>query len=230
MGDVEPFFVLRGDSASKLARMRQETLEKYDLHGGYLAAFEDAEGIQNFLNAQQNYPLLKGSQTNLFKCFLPQAWMIGRENGVSGFVHPEGIYDDPNGGELRSQIYKRLKSHFQFQNETALFPIGNRNKFSINIYHSSEDLVNLCHIANLFSAKTVDGCFKHDGRGPVPGIKDENDQWNLQGHARRIVHVTKKELALFAKLYDDAGTPPMHARLPALHSEELVGVPGHAPV
>lgn len=224
MGDVEPLFVLRGDSASKLARMRQETLEKYDLLGGYLAAFEDAEGTQNFLNAQQNYPLLKGSQSNLYKCFLPQAWMVGRKDGVSGFVHPEGIYDDPKGGGFRLESFPRLRSHFQFQNELILFSdVDHHAKFSINIYGQPK-IIQFSHLANLYAPKTVDVSFKHDGRSPVPGIKNDQNKWNVQGHARRIVHVTEKELALFAKLYDDEGTPPLQARLPALHSEELMAV------
>ena len=84
MGDVEPLFVLRKFSASKLAQMRQETLEKYDLRSDYFAAFEEADGTQNFLNALQNYPLLKGSQSNLYKCFLPQAWMIGNQDHTIG--------------------------------------------------------------------------------------------------------------------------------------------------
>ncbi|MBF0213305.1 MAG: hypothetical protein HQM00_07035 [Magnetococcales bacterium] len=224
MGDVEPLFVLRGESASKLAQLRVETLEKYDLRSGYLAAFEEADGTQNFLNAMQNYPLLKGSQSNLYKCFLPQAWMVGKTVGVSGFLHPEGVYDDPNGGSFREEIYPRLAAHFQFQNETKLFPIGNRNKFSINIYRASLESPSINHLANLFSPKTVDGCYTHDGRGAVPGIKDEEDRWSFQGHARRIIHVTEKELSLFAKLYDEEGTPPLQARLPALHSQELMGV------
>jgi hypothetical protein len=35
---------------------------------------QEAEGTPKFLNAVQNYPLLKGVQTNLYKCFMPLAW------------------------------------------------------------------------------------------------------------------------------------------------------------
>ena len=116
MGDAEPLFVLRKFSASKLAKLRESVLAKRaDLRETYLAEYERAEGTQNFLNAEQNYPLLKGMQTNLFKCFLPQAWMVGRDGGVSAFLHPEGVYDDPKGGGFREAIYRRLRHHFQFQ-------------------------------------------------------------------------------------------------------------------
>jgi len=91
MGDANPLFVLRKDSASKLAEMREETLHRLKLHQAYLADFEGSIGTINFLNSLQNYSILKGVQTNLYKCFLPQAWLIGNLTAVSGFLHPEGI-------------------------------------------------------------------------------------------------------------------------------------------
>ena len=222
MGDAEPLFVLRGFSASELAKKRDEMLERLHLKGAYLAAFEEAEGTQNFLNALQNYPLLKGMQTNVFKCFLPQAWMIGSPQGVSGFLHPEWVYDDPNGGAIRMWLYPRLKYHFQFQNQLMLFPIGHRERYSINVYVNDTSGGSFT-IANLFHPKTVDACYDSDTRGLCGGIK-ENDHWNLKGHRDRIVEVGEQELALFAKLYDPPGTPPLQARLPSVHSRNIVDV------
>jgi len=225
MGDAEPLFAIRKFSASQLAKLREETLEKYELRSEYLAAFEEAEGTQNFLNALQNYSLLKGVQTNLYKCFLPQAWMVGSDTGVSGFLHPEGIYDDPNGGKFREAVYPRLRSHFQFHNELKLFAeVHHVTNFSINIYTNETDSINFTHIANLYAPKTVFACFDHNGHGPVPGIKDEENKWNVHGHIERIIRVTSDDLALFANLYDAPETPSMQARLPALHSRQLINV------
>ena len=117
---------------------KEEILEKHNLLPAYLDEFVEITGMQNFLNAQQNYPSLKGIQTNLYKCFLPQAWMIGTTNSISGFVHPEGIYDDLNGGFFRREVYTRLCDHFQFQNQKMLFPIGHRERFSLNIYSNTK--------------------------------------------------------------------------------------------
>ena len=225
LGDVEPEFVLRKYSASMLNELRDETIEKYDLKGTYLGEFEEADATQNFLNAYQNYPLLKGVQTNLYKCFLPQAWMMGSKEGVSGFLHPEGIYDDPKGGMFREKVYPRLKGHFQFQNELNLFAeVDHHAKFSINVYCNNLNKTDFNHIANLYAPKTVYGCFNNDGYGSVPGIKDDENKWNVKGHSSRIIHVTENELELFAKLYDATGTPALAARLPALHSQELISV------
>ena len=46
----------------------------------------------------------------------------------------------------------------------------------------------------------------------------------MAGHADRIVHVDEAALAVFAKLYDDPGTPARRARLPALHAGALNSV------
>jgi len=194
-----------------------------ELKLGYFQEFAEAEGKQNFLNAVQNYPLLKGTQTNLFKCFLPQAWTFSKVAGVSGFLHPEGVYDDPKGGRLRRELYQRLRYHFQFQNQLMLFPIGHRNKYSLNIF-SFPQSPNFKTIANLFAVKTVDESLEHDGRGEVGGIKDKTDSWNFRGHQKRVINVDFNNLGLFSTLYDSEGTPANEARLPTLHSQQLVSV------
>jgi hypothetical protein len=223
LGDNEPEFVLRKLSASKLAKLRQEVVEKYNLLSTYLKEYEAAEGTQAFLNALQNYPMLKGIQTNLFKCFLPQAWMWG--SGVSAFLHPEGIYDDPKGGGFRQEIYPRLRAHFQFHNETKLFPeVHHATMFSVNIYDQSTDQIYFNNISNLYAPKTIDQSMAHDGAGPVPGIKTDEGKWNENGNKNRVIQVTEKDLGLFASLYDASGTPPTAARLPALHVSGLLGV------
>lgn len=225
LGDFEPRFVLGKFTAPQLAKLRAETFHRVpELEAAWREEYEESEGIQAFLNAVCNYPLLRGVQTNLYKCFLPRAWANSSAKGVSGFLHPEGIYDDPNGGEFRKALYLRLRAHFQFQNEQALFPIGNRNKFSSNIFGPRQAEPGFNNISNLFLPQTIDGCYQDAGERSVGGIKNEQDEWNLEGHPDRIIRVTCKELALFARLYDEEGTESLAARLPALHARQLIGV------
>jgi hypothetical protein len=68
---------------------------------------------------------------------------------------------------------------------------------------------------------TVDACYAHDGTGLPGGIKTEEEKWNTAGHGARIVHVDDAALAAFAHLYDEQGTLPRRARLPALHAGAL---------
>jgi hypothetical protein len=224
IGDADPMVLIRKVSASELANRRKEAFDAHpDLRAAYLEEFEGQNGSQAFLNAVANYPLLKGSQTNLFKCFLPQAWRVASVNGVQGFLHPEGVYDDPKGGALREVLYGRLRNHFQFQNALILFPIAHRAKYSLNIYGTNRQ-PSFIHLANLFHSKTVDACFAHDGDGAVGGIKTFDNQWDMAGHRQRLIPVGEKALGLFAQLYDEPGTPARQARLPALHSQQLQSV------
>jgi len=223
LGDYDPLFVIRKTSASQLATMREETIKKRGIRDEYLNEYVSFEGTPNFLNALQNYPVLRGMQSNLYRCFLPQAWNVGTAHGVSGFLHPDGIYDDPKGGRLREVLYPKLRYHFQFQNQLILFPIGDREKYSINIYNNypSESFV---HISNLFHPSTIDASINHNGYGSCGGIKTPEDQWNISGHRDRIISVNVDALTLFAKLYDELGTPAIHARLPVAHSKQIVEV------
>jgi hypothetical protein len=225
MGDFDPLFILRNFSAPKMRTLREQSFAKYtELKGTYLDEYVEFEGTQNYLNAKQNYPLLLGSQSNSYKCFLTQAWIAGSLAGVQGFLHPEGVYDDPKGGGLRSASYLRLRYHFQFQNEQKLFAdIGNRERFSVNAY-GPRGSIEIRHISNLFHPSTVDACFDHNGTGVCGGIKSEEGEWDLSGHRDRIIEVDEAALALFAQLYDEPGTPALEARLPSLHARELVGV------
>lgn len=233
LGDFEPEFVLRKLSASNLVKLREQTFERIPaLENAWRAEYEGCEATQNFLNALQNYPVLKGTQTNLYKCFLPQAWRLGSNQGVAGFLHPEGIYDDPKGGLLRAQIYPRLRAHFQFANEVKLFAeVDNHTRFSINIYGPHSDVPHFANISNLFIPQTIDACYQHNGQGAVPGIKEESEEegklkirWCFDGHQDRIVNIKQPQLDLFSRLYDSAGTPAIEARLPALHAEQLITV------
>ena len=228
LGEKNPALVLRKVSAKEVTESRGRLFERYggQLRGEWLEELEEADATQGFLNAVQNYPLLKGQQTNLFKCFLPQAWMVARrDRGATGLLHPDGVYDDPKGGRFREALYPRLRAHFQFQNEKRLFPeVDHHTLFSVNVYGSPRTEPAFQHIANLFTPATVDACLDHDGHGTVPGIKDEEGKWSLAGHADRVVDVDIRALETFAKLYDSEGTPPGRARLPALHATTLLGV------
>ena len=224
IGDFEPLVELRKMRAPDLRRERRQAISvREGLREAFVSEYVWSEATQNYLNATQNYPLLKGIQTNLYKCFLPQAWKLVHQGGAIGFLHEEGVYDDRKGGRLRAATYERLRAHFQFQNECKLFPeVHHHTRFSANVYGRRREEPRFEHIANLFAAATVDACQDHLGDGPVPGIRNAAGKWETTGHRQRIVRVRREELGTFAKALDPSGTPPEEARLPALHSVELM--------
>jgi len=224
LSEKQPTFTIRDLTAPQIAAAREEQLEIPDQRAAYFSEFVEFAGTQAFLNSAQNYHLLRGQQTNLYKCFLPRAWAINNPHGVTGFLHPEGVYDDPNGGPLRSELYPRLRNHLQFQNELTLFSeVDHHAKFSINICHSPKK-VSFTSVANLFAVSTVDQSFLHSGHGLAGGIKNDFNKWNCEGHRDRLVPITEKELTLFARLYDGEGKSAIEARLPALHTRQLLAV------
>lgn len=225
MGDAEPLFVLKRLSAPQLSHIRADTLRRPGVMQAYLTAFESAEGTQNFFSAPQNYPILKGIQPNLYKCFISKAWEVLHDEAVAGFLHPEGVYDDPNGGRLREQIYQRIKYHFQFVNVKKLFAeILHWVTYSINIYGPKGSEVGFSSIGNLFTPQTIDASYEHSGIGYLGGIKDDANKWNIVGHKDRILSVNDLTLLLFAQLFDNKGTPLLQARLPVVHSCKVVEV------
>src|SRR5690606_10585300 len=109
----------------------------------------------------------------------------------------EGVYDDPNGGVLREELYPRLRKHFQFQNEKKLFAeVAHRATFSLNIY-SNIISKEFDSISNLFDPTTIDQCYESTGQNQVVGgIKDDNGNWNTIGHPKRIIRIDKEKLQL----------------------------------
>ncbi len=200
-------------------------MKRQDVCELYFSEYETITGQQAFLNATTNYALLVGMKANLYKCFLPQAWSYGNEESISAYVHPDGVYDDPKGGILREQIYARLRKHYQFTNELKLFlEVDHHTGFSLNIY-GNKMVYEFEMVSNLFTPATIDQCYDDMVEDELPGLKDETGNWNTKGHPGRIVKVKKKELTLFAKLFD--GTDNWkQAKLPIIQGQILVDVLG----
>lgn len=223
LSDKNPLFAVKKLSATQISNNRIEALKDSSVKSLYFSEYEMMTGQMAFLNAYQNYPDLKGQQTDLYKCFIPTAWRIINSGGVASYIHPDGVFDDPKGGILREKIYPKLKYHFHFQNEKKLFvDIKDYICFGLNIYSNNEtDSFDM--ICNLFVPDTIEESYfpsKVDF-SMVPGIKDENDNWNTNGHPERVITVGKNELLLFAQLFD--GTDNWRqAKLPIIHCVSLI--------
>lgn len=224
LSDFDPRFAIRKLSAKQTSDQREAVFTAIPkMRAEYVEECAATEGMGQYLNAGQNYAVLAGQKANLYKCFLPQVWRIGC--GVQALLHPEGPYDDPKGELLRAAMYPRLRAHYHFVNERLLFAeVDNHTRYSINVYGQIRLPVSFRTVANLLDPVTLAKSLTHPGHGDVPGMKTTEGKWELAGHRSRIVDVDETMLATFAKLYDVPGTPPEQARLPAIHSRELVSV------
>ena len=183
-------------------------------------------GMTAMLKSRRLNPELAGIQTNLYKSFIIRAWQLLGESGVGGLLHQENAFDDPMGGRFREAYYRRLVAHYQFKNERMLFAdVGHPEAFSLNIFRGRAGEPRFASLANLFVPETIAACRMPGKPGePVPGIRTESGDWETRGHASRTIWVTRKELAVFARLFEEKGTPALHARLPQVHSQEILAV------
>ncbi len=226
LGDYDPALALQQLSAKQFADARGQVLESREARSAYFREFEGSAGVGKYLNSTQAYPLLRGVQTNLYKCFMTLALELGNLDGIVGLIHSKGVYDDPRGGRLRAALAQRLRWHLHFINKLKLFEsIKDEKHYELSIYgarrHSTAGFRN---VSNLFHPRTLDHSESHDGQGVVPGITDKAAAWCVRGHKSRIVHIDRGTLALFARLFDSSATAPDEARIPIVHSRETLSV------
>ena len=176
------------------------------------------------MNAYQNYPLLIGQQTNLYKCVLENGFAMMSENGYMGMLHPETVYDDPQGKPLREELYRRLRYHFQFINELSLFSeVHHSTKYGEQIYGSVNNEIQFLSIHNLFHPSTIDACFIHDGIGVCGGIKDSDGNWNTKPHKNRIITFSEEQFKVLSESFED-GTDWESVKLISIHASTVLNV------
>lgn len=223
--DGAPSLALRGLNAAAIGKQRNDVLaSRDDVHTAYFEELADMEGTQCFLNHLQNYPLLQGAQTNLYKCFLVNSISDISAAGISTLIHQDGLYNDPKSNRARAVITPRLRFRFHFSNRLRLFAEVHHEKHFEFTCLGREPRQHFRMVGNVLHPLSIDESFMHDGRGEMPGLKNGQGNWDLRGHRSRIVHVNEKRMRLFAQLLDDQGTPAWEARLPVLMSEELAAV------
>lgn len=200
-----PEVVLRDVSAPEVKKIKNKFLSNRSLYELFYSELYESAGNSAFLNAYSMYPLLIGQQTNLYKCILVNAFSLLSDSGYIGMLHPEGIYDDPNGGVLRKEVYHRLVYHFQFVNTLKLFKeILHWTVYGCQIYSGYKEKVSFDSIHNLYHPKTIDASFLHDGHGSPGGLKDVDGYWNVEGHSDRVVHFNEQALKVLARTFEDS--------------------------
>ena len=224
LSDIQPLFGVKKFTSATTAENRAIVLRIEQNRKLFFSDYESATGMQNFFNAACVYDILRGVQTNLYKCFIPQAWTYCRNDGTFAFIHPDSIFDDPGAGKMRAELYPRLRHHYQFINEKLLFAeVSDTGIFGLNIY-SNVKTKTFDMISNVYAPITIDQCYEdNDGMSPIPEIKDEAGNWNTKGHGHRIVQIDDVLLKNIAVVYDDP-LRYQETRLPAIYAEELLSV------
>ena len=227
ISEADPRVVIRKHSSSAVRKKLPIYLENAALKDIYFAELLETESSANFMNAPQNYPLLKGQQTNLYKCIVENGFQwIGRE-GYLGLLHPEGLYDDPKGKRMRKEIYKRLVYHFQFKNELNLFAeIDHHVFYGIHVYGGPKAKMGFVSMSNVFAPSTIERSLLGNTNGAIGGYKVYDDEagkfiWNTRPHPARAVTITQKELTIFAQTFENSDDWAA-AKLVSVHAKPLI--------
>lgn len=214
LGEFEPWFGLTEKAPdAEIRKRRANVLAVTDQCQSYLAEVASAAGLTTILGSAVVHPVLKGVRSNLYMLFMEQVWRHASPTGIAGLLHPESHFTDPSGGNLRRETYRRLRRHFQFNNEAALFEeIHHMNTFGVQVY-GHPHTATFMQLSHVQIPAMVDGSLEHDGNGPTPSIQYPAGGWDLRPHAERVVTVDTEVLASWAALFDDPGTPAEEARL-----------------
>jgi len=165
------------------------------------------------LSDRTMYPIVNGLRPDLYRSFMERTWRSSSTNGSIGLIHPESHFKELKAGSLRASAYRRLRRHWQFINELQLFEIGHTRTYGVHIYQGLRDNPQFKMASSLYHPDTVVRSESHDGNGEVPGLKDDQDNWDLRPHRDRLITVDEHVLAVWADILDAPGTPPVQARM-----------------
>lgn len=212
LAEDDPWFELaeRSPVAERKAR-REFTLDEGDSR--YLEERAELAGLTGHLSSIIDRPVLSGLRLDLYRCFIERAWRLTSPRGVVGLIHPESHLTELAAATFRAQSYRRLRRHWNFANNMYIFPeISDKTSFGVSVYGIPRE-PNFLNAASIFQPSTIDRSLTHDGTGPEPGVRDDNDNWDTTPHSSRVVQVDSVVLTNWAALIDKKGTPPSQARM-----------------
>lgn len=158
------------------------------------------------------FPHLVGQQPDLYRGFMERTWANAAHGGIVSLIHPESHFTEKKAAPLRAGAYRRLRRHWQFINELVLFDVHDLVKYGIHIYGTKAEEPCFISAASLYHPKTVLDSLRHDGTGPLPGLKDDNGNWDLRSHRDRIITVDMDTLKLWHSILEEPESPIINSR------------------
>lgn len=223
LSDFEPLFDIKDYSAPQVEKECLTILNTEKRKLEFYYDFIEQNSTKEFINSHSNYPYLINLQSNLYKCFLVKSWELGNNNSIVGLFHEAELLSE-SVGILKRETYKRLNAFLHIKNTLKLFSdVKDTKKFAYTITNAKpKETIGFYLIANLYHPRTIDLCFESDGSGPTPGIKTEENKWELTGHKNRIIWFSHEDLKLINTLFEESDTNIYETRIMLLHSNEVI--------
>ncbi|MEU1801395.1 class I SAM-dependent DNA methyltransferase [Streptomyces sp. NPDC019937] len=223
LAELEPWFVLAEKPSAAEWRLRKEDVlaTRVDDHGFLLNELAAHSGAVATLGSPTMYPLLVGTQGDLYRAFMARVWQHTAPHGSAGLIHPDTHFGGVREGVIRAAAYRHLRIHAHFVNSAnwAFEDLSRAQEFGMHVYGTPQDPYFL-HLSQLRDAEVLPDSLIHNGQGPTPGIK-HNGSWDIRPHRDRVVRVDSALLASWHALTGSAGgatqTPLLY---PVLVSEQ----------
>ncbi|MDX3323518.1 MULTISPECIES: class I SAM-dependent DNA methyltransferase [Streptomyces] len=207
LAELEPWFVLSEKPDAAQWRLRkEEVLGAYaDSQSLLLNELAAHAGEAAVLGSPTAYPLLTGTQGDLYRAFMAQVWQNMSPCGRAGMIHPDTHFGGAREGIIRSATHRHLRLHAHFVNSAnwAFEDLSRSQEFGMHVYGTPQE-PNYLHVSQLRDAVALPDSLTHDGQGPAPGIK-HNGSWDIRPHRERVVHVDTALLASWHALTGSRG-------------------------
>ncbi|WP_217130869.1 class I SAM-dependent DNA methyltransferase [Streptomyces sp. AC558_RSS880] len=209
LAELDPWFSLTEKPSTEEWKLRKaEALGTSSRSSTFfLNELSENVGMLATLGGTSTYPLLVGTQADLYRAFMCRVWKNLQTLGTAGLVHPDTHFGGAKEGRIRAVAYKHLRAHAGFingKNWAFPHPVGHTTAFGVHVY-GSQGSVNFTHISHLYGTEPLVGSLDHDGTGPLPGIKYRGE-WDLRPHRRRLVHVNQERLSEWNALTNSKNT------------------------
>ncbi|OFL18492.1 restriction endonuclease subunit M [Corynebacterium sp. HMSC067D03] len=212
--EADPWFSLAHKPTQAAKKVRRERWnEDTATRATVFSGLGESVATSAVLKDTGRYPHLVGQQPDLYRGFMERTWGNTSPDGVISLIHPKSHLTESKATALRRASYHRLRRLWHFTNKLGLFDINKDEKnFDVSVYGESRDKIGFSFCGSAHHPITVEQSLAHDGEGPLPSFKDENDNWDLRPHRDRIQFVNLDTLELWRSILEDEETPPQEAR------------------
>jgi len=189
-------------------------------------------GLGSFLSSACTYPMLVGTQPDLYRAFMCRVWVNITPVGTAGLLHPDTHFVGDKERALRRAAYRHLRVHGDFVNSGNRFfppPVNRSSHFGVHIYGVSRE-VDFQHLSWLFDPPVLTESLRMatetDGsvalHGDPPGVRFKGT-WDARPHPARVVRVTTETLAQWRTVAGDHDEPLDSVRLlyPVTNQEQV---------
>lgn len=214
LAEFDPWWQLtrKSTQAQKKSR-REQTLANPKIAGQFVEHATINPNIRQWLGSVTQFPVVSGLRPDLYRSFMEQTWRSANVLGIVGLVHPISHFTEIRASGLRHATYLRLRRHWHFINSLGLYDIHSSINFGVHIYGTAQAKPQFVMASSLYHPDTVIGSLHHDGTGQIPGLRDDEHQWDTRPHKQRIQQVDTDVLKTWKSVLEDSQTPAIETRM-----------------